>query len=106
MQSMSGQDDVNAALADIMRTLRALTATPRVRDLQVKLGTDANGRDAAFIVVIVEDQPSGDPYPWSQLKPINDVIWKGFNDNGVASWPYVEFRLHSEEGGELDETGS
>lgn len=41
---------------------------------EVELASDSNGRDAAFITVVLDDDLSGEPYPWTRLKPIHDSM--------------------------------
>jgi len=48
------------------------------------------------------DDPSGEPYPWTRLKPIHDLIWKEFTERALDRWPHVEFRLKSEVEGEIE----
>jgi hypothetical protein len=103
MENESSQEAVNAVLEDVDRALPTLTTSPHVGEFQVELAIDSNGRDAAFITVILDDDPSGEPYPWTRLKPIHDLIWKGFTERALDRWPHIEFRLKSEVEGEVDE---
>ncbi|XYI00150.1 hypothetical protein ACMHYB_10540 [Sorangium sp. So ce1128] len=106
MESASSQEAVNAAIEDVHRTLPTLTTSPHVSELQVELAVDSNGRDAVFITVILDDDPSGEPYPWARLRPIHDLIWKGFTERALDRWPHIEFRLKSESEGDTDEPGA
>ena len=103
MENASSQEAVDAAMADVNRALPTLTMSPHVSELQVELAVDSNGQDAAFITVVLDDDPSGEPYPWTRLKPIHDLIWKGFTERALARWPHIEFRQKSEVEGEPDE---
>ncbi len=103
MENANSQEAVDAAMADVNRALPTLTMSPHVSELQVELAVDSNGRDAAFITVVLDDEPSGDLYPWTRLQPIHDLIWKKFTERALARWPYIEFRQKSEVEGEPDE---
>ena len=103
MEDTSSQEAVTAAIEAVDRALRTLPQSPHVNDLQVELTTDSNGRDAVFLTVVLDDDPSGEPYPWTRLKPIHDLIWKVFTERGLVRWPHIEFRLKSEVDGEPDE---
>ncbi len=101
MENTNSQEAIDAAIEDVRQALPTLKTSPPVSDFQVKLAIDSNGRDAAFITVVLDDDPSGEPYPWTRLRPIHDLIWKGFTDRALDRWPHIEFRLKSE--GEIDE---
>jgi hypothetical protein len=103
MEDASNQEAVDAAISDIRRALATLTTSPHVSEFQVELGIDSNGRDAAFITVVLDDDPSGEPYPWTRLRPIHDLIWNAFTERALDRWPHVEFRLKSETEPEPDE---
>jgi hypothetical protein len=87
---------VDEAMKAIGAALQSAAPEPKVSDLRVELTTDSNGWDAAFITLILEDDPSGEPYRWSRVKPLHDLIWKVFTERGISRWPYVAFRLKSE----------
>lgn len=70
---------------------------PEVLGIDIQLNADANGREAAFITLTLEDNSSGKPFPWATLKPIHDRIWDFFADRGINRWPHVTFRLKSEQ---------
>lgn len=103
MEDSRSLEAVDEAIEDVKRALPTLTTSPHVSELKSELGTDSNGRDVAFIMVVLEDDPSGEPYPWPRLKPIYDLIWKGFTDRALDRWPHIEFQLKSELEGEADE---
>lgn len=84
---------VNDGLADALPP-----SSPPVDEIQYELAIDSNGEEAAFITVVMKDDESGEPYPWTRLKPIHDWIWKVFTDRAVLQRPYVDFRLRSEMG--------
>lgn len=95
---------VDEAMKVVDAALPSAASAPKVNDLRVELATDSNGREAAFITLVLEDSPSGEPYPWTRLKPLHDLIWKAFTERGVSRWPYITFRLKSEKA-EGDEGG-
>jgi hypothetical protein len=91
-----GQDPIGAAMDHVRRALPELPAVPHVDDLQVELGIDSNGHDVARITVVLEDDPSGEPYRGAKLQPIRDLIWDVFNARALDRWPYIRFVLKSE----------
>jgi hypothetical protein len=103
MENVAAQEEVNAAIKAVDLVLPTLSKSPHVDEFQIELGVDANGREAAFITVIVDDDPSGNPYGWPQLRPIHDLIWKEFTERGLNRWPHIEFRLKSEFGTDSDD---
>lgn len=103
MESASSQEAVNAAIEGVQRALPGLAKSPPISELQLELRTDSNGHDAAFITVVLEDDPSGALYPWERLQPIHDLIWKEFTDRALERWPYITFRLKSESEEDLDD---
>jgi hypothetical protein len=94
---------VDEAMKVVGAALPSAAPEPKVSDLRVELATDSNGKEAAFITVVLEDTPSGEPYGWSRLKPLHDLIWKVFTERGVSRLPHIAFRLKSEK--EEDEEG-
>jgi hypothetical protein len=97
------QAAVNEAMRAVDETLPTLSGAPKVDEFQTELALDANGEPAAFITVVVEDSSSGDPYPWTVLKPIYDLIWRVFLERVVPRRPFIDFRLRSEMGGMVDD---
>lgn len=87
---------VDEAIADVNTRLPSLTTAPCVDEIEIEVATDGNGDPAAFVTVFLDDDVSGNPYPWTRLKPIHDLIWQVFVDRGVPQKPYVDFRLKSE----------
>lgn len=101
MESASTQDKVNAAIEAVDNALPTLLTSPSA-EFQVEFGVDSNGRDAVFITVILDDDPSGNLYDWPRLSPIHDLVWKEFIDRGLNQLPHIEFRLKSESGSDSD----
>jgi hypothetical protein len=89
---------VDLALAEAAKQFAA--TTPKVVGLYRKLGTDADGRDAVMIwVLLANDTPREQLVP-ERFKPIADAIheavWKKLDERGLDLRPYVYFRLQSE----------
>lgn len=100
---MDDETSVSDAMQVVNERLPSLATSPRVDEFQTELALDSNGEPATFITVIVEDDPSGEPYPWTRLKPIHDLVWVVFTERAVPRKPYIDFRLRSEAGGDQDE---
>lgn len=103
MENANDQEAVDAAMADIQRALPTLAGSPPVSEFEVELAIDSNGRDMAAITVVLEDDPSGEPYPGTRLRPIHDLIWNTFTERALTRWPYIVFRLRSEDEVEPDD---
>jgi hypothetical protein len=96
MENTSSQAEVASTIEDVKQGLASLGASPRVNTIHYELRFDSNGRDAAFIEVVLDDEPSGALYPWKTLQPIHDLIWQQFAAHKLTQWPYVNFRQVSE----------
>lgn len=89
---------MNAEQVDeVVRQVRkTLPTTPRVEDITYEVGLDGNGAEVARIEVLLADQETREPYPWSELKKIDDLFWDEFYKKKLDGWPMVRFVLKSE----------
>jgi len=100
---MEPGNSVEEALKAVDQGLGNLKTSPHVHELQHESGLDSNGEAAAFITVVLDDAQDGQPYPWTRLKPIHDLIWHVFTERAVDRKPYIDFRLVSEVGVAVDD---
>ncbi|MDQ2730307.1 MAG: hypothetical protein M3Y56_01495, partial [Armatimonadota bacterium] len=80
---------VNAAIEAIKASLRESKIGPPISSIAWELITDSNGRGAVSIMIVLEDDPSGELYGWEQLQPIFDLIWNEFTERELSRWPYM-----------------
>jgi len=73
-----------------------LPEAPRVELLQVDEYTDSTGDPALRVLVVLEDLAEDAEPRWSQLKPIQDEVFRVLAAKGESRFPYVSFRTVSE----------
>jgi hypothetical protein len=71
----------------------ALPPEPRVLSLKAEEYVDSVGDPSLRVTVTLPGDPDRDSYPWEQLRPIRDEIFRVLRDRGDARFPYVRFLL-------------
>lgn len=78
-----------------------LPERPRVFEIRHELCADSAEEDAVKIWVILDDsQPDSEiekNAAMASIKPIHDAIWRALKSAQVERWPYISFRLKSEQ---------
>lgn len=85
---------IRAKLEGVRKALSQ--ASPRIESFQFSLGQDHLGEEAIFVYVILEN-PKKASYSWNDLQPIHEAITVALREMDPFIWPYVRFRLASEQ---------
>jgi hypothetical protein len=74
-----------------------LPAYPRVQGLHVHDFTDSLGDPAINVSVTLAAHPEGGEYQWSEVKPIQDEIFRALREAGDTRFAYVSFAIEPTE---------
>lgn len=67
----------------------------RIADFHVSFGTDSDGDDAIFVVVLLRDRKRD--YQWSDVKDLEREIRREVSTKDPGYFPYVQFQLDSDQ---------
>lgn len=70
-----------------------LPPEPPVLSLGAEEYVDSVGDPSLRVTVTLPGDPDRDYYPWDQLKPIQDEIFRVLRERGEERFPYVRFFL-------------